>query len=320
MGKKAKLRHEAVVISRRCGGSRRHQQNRHQLIQPLLTYLQVVGSLPDRIKDVDQQCAKEYFRVRVVKGDTPGHLHNIASALRVVLRNAGRDTQDFSNADLSIPPRDRTGKRQPISDSAYISRMNALRIANEGLYHVAKLSRLLGLRTMEALMCGPSLLDWVRALEIGPVTALYVTRGTKNGRHREVEPIFSRVTETQAAVSAAMEFYTLHGALVGIPGDLKTSAYKMRRIYRSVGFRGEYSPHTLRYAYACDKAIELLSQGMTNREVLVRLSRYLGHGDSRYRWIKSVYCRSLIDVFAQNADNMNGAGATIEPTRDSAKQ
>src|ERR1700749_2957092 len=107
MGKKAKLTHEAVAVSRRCGGSRRHQKQRYQLIVSLLEYLQANYRLPDRIKDVETQWIQAYFQSRLANGDEPGHLHNISSALRVILRNAGRTTDDISNARLSIPPRDR---------------------------------------------------------------------------------------------------------------------------------------------------------------------------------------------------------------------
>ncbi len=79
MGKKAKLTHEAVIISRRCGGSRRHQKQRYQLITSLLEFLQANHRLPDRIRDIEADLVREYFRSRLASGDEPGHLHNVSS-------------------------------------------------------------------------------------------------------------------------------------------------------------------------------------------------------------------------------------------------
>lgn len=296
MGKKARLAHEAVVISRRCGGSRRHQKQRHQLLMSLFNFLQANHQLPERIKDIETQCIQEYFQMRKSSGDAPGHLHNIASALRVILRSAGRKTDDISNAKLALTARDRTGKREPIGDEELSVRIAKLRCLDEGLFHAARLSRLLGLRTMEALMCTPSLVEWEKALAEGPNALLRVVRGTKNGRPRDVAPIVARFDETRTAVADARRYGSTKGVLIGPRDDLKSSSYKMRRVYRAGDFCGKYTPHTLRYAYACDKALDLLSQGLDKKSVLICLSGYLGHGDSRYRWIKSVYCRSLRDV------------------------
>ncbi len=56
-----------------------------------------------------------------------------------------------------------------------------------------------------------------------------------------------------------------------------------------VGLTGEYSPHSLRYAWAQDAIRHYLAQGFSEKESLALTATDLGHGDGRGRWVKQVY-------------------------------
>lgn len=56
-----------------------------------------------------------------------------------------------------------------------------------------------------------------------------------------------------------------------------------------VGLKGEFSPHSLRYAWAQDAIRHYLAQGFSEKESLALTATDLGHGDGRGRWVKQVY-------------------------------
>ena len=48
-----------------------------------------------------------------------------------------------------------------------------------------------------------------------------------------------------------------------------------------VGLKGEFSPHSLRYAWAQDAIRHYLAQGFSEKESLALTATDLGHGDGR---------------------------------------
>lgn len=58
-----------------------------------------------------------------------------------------------------------------------------------------------------------------------------------------------------------------------------------------VGLSGNYTPHSLRYAWAQDAIRHYLAQGFSDKEALALTSMDLGHGDGRGRYVVQVYGR-----------------------------
>lgn len=79
-----------------------------------------------------------------------------------------------------------------------------------------------------------------------------------------------------------------NGRLIDKP-DLKTAMDHWHRQAAKVGLTGEFSPHSLRYAWAQDAIRHYLAQGFSEKESLALTATDLGHGDGRGRWVKQVY-------------------------------
>ena len=111
--------------------------------------------------------------------------------------------------------------------------------------------------------------------------------GTKGGR-----PRYTTVLDT-GAVRKALEKALLvadrhNGRLIDKP-DLKMALESWHKQVIKVGLKGEFSPHSLRYAWAQDAIRHYLAQGFSEKESLALTATDLGHGDGRGRWVKQVY-------------------------------
>ncbi|MGH8783289.1 integrase domain-containing protein [Paraburkholderia sp.] len=305
MGIKAKLVHEASIISRRAGGSIRNQTQRYKLASTFFDFLQKRQQLPRRIKEIDEKLLFPFVAMHLGKETGIGHLHNTLAAIRVILRHAGVDIEGVSNKELGVPHRSRIGKKRPYTADELKMLWPRARRKDTGFYHIVRLQYLLGLRSQEALMCGPNLGDWLERLQSQRTNALLpVTRGAKNGRYREISVLKERAEETRSAVSDAYTYCADRSfRFLCATGDLKKARMRLITLYRCTGMIGECSSHALRYTYACEKALELLDEGIDHQKTLRLLSSYLGHGDSRYLWIKSVYCRSIAHRFCAQGNN-----------------
>jgi Integrase len=105
---------------------------------------------------------------------------------------------------------------------------------------------------------------------------------------------------TLVAIHAALVFARTHGGylLVGAKPGLKSARSKYHRLAREVGLVGQHAPHSLRYAYATEKLIELRDGGFNRKEAASRVARFLGHGATRDRYISQVYGRTVIATIA----------------------
>ncbi|MQJ40674.1 DNA-binding protein, partial [Escherichia coli] len=79
-----------------------------------------------------------------------------------------------------------------------------------------------------------------------------------------------------------------NGRLIDKP-DLKMALESWHKQVIKVGLKGEFSPHSLRYAWAQDAIRHYLAQGFSEKESLALTATDLGHGDGRGRWVKQVY-------------------------------
>ncbi|MGH8040453.1 MAG: hypothetical protein ACREPN_00220 [Rudaea sp.] len=81
--------------------------------------------------------------------------------------------------------------------------------------------------------------------------------------------------------------------IVRADGDSPGNLANARGIYAAWCERQELQTHALRYAFAHDQYRRYRAEGFSNREALAALSKDLGHGDGRGRWVKSVYLRGM---------------------------
>jgi Integrase len=135
-------------------------------------------------------------------------------------------------------------------------------------------------------------LEAERLIETGSVS---VTRGTKGGRPRITQVIKSRAEETLMVIRDALLYSRDNGGylIIGAKSDLRSAKSKYHRLVAEFGLKGRYTPHSLRYAYAIDKIIEMRDAGLNRKEAMSLVAQFLGHGDSRNRYISMVYGREV---------------------------
>lgn len=102
----------------------------------------------------------------------------------------------------------------------------------------------------------------------------------------------TQVTDREAVRQAVKEALNIAGErdghLIDKP-DLKSAMDYWHNHLRDAGLTGEYSPHSLRYAWAQDAIRYYEEQGLSHKEALAATSTDLGHGDGRGRYIEQVY-------------------------------
>ena len=217
-------------------------------------------------------------------------LQNDMAALQAVLRQAGRrqvvEHPRLTNKALGVSGASRNGTRRAITPEHYQQVMEKARAEDAGLAAALEIARLMGLRSQEAVQSSLSLKTWLKAIERGE-NRLKVVFGTKGGR-----PRYTTVLDT-GAVRKALEKSLLvadrhNGRLIDKP-DLKMALESWHKQVIKVGLKGEFSPHSLRYAWAQDAIRHYLAQGFSEKESLALTATDLGHGDGRGRWVKQVY-------------------------------
>ncbi len=235
-----------------------------------------------------------YVAERLEQGITLRTLHNEMAAVRVMLRTAERnklaDGERLSNKALGLGGASRDGTRKAITPERYQAVLAILQQKDAGLALTLQLARMMGLRSQEAVQCSQSLKTWATALERGN-EHLTVIFGTKGGRPRQTR-VLDREALTQT-VNRALVVAAIHnGQLIDKP-DLKSAINRWRSQTALAGLKGQYSPHSLRYAWAQDAMHYYRQQGFSNREASALVSMDLGHGDGRGRYVGRVYGKEV---------------------------
>jgi hypothetical protein len=75
---------------------------------------------------------------------------------------------------------------------------------------------------------------------------------------------------------------------------IESAMSKYHRLAKEVGLVGKFAPHSLRYAYVVDKIIELRDAGCNRKEATSLAANFLGHGESRGRYISQVYGKTVV--------------------------
>ncbi|EKM6768474.1 integrase domain-containing protein [Escherichia coli] len=286
------LEREMKNLARQAGGS---HKTVHDRIAMAGRFCERLMELNVQIRYVHHLKAKHieaYIQMRLAQGIQKNTLHNETAAIRKILTQAGREklaqSERISNKSLGLAGVSRNGTRKAITPEYYQQMAEAARLKDAGLAAL-ELTRLMGLRSQEAVRCSGSLKTWREALEKGD-TRLTVVLGTKGGRPRDT------IIQDTGAVKQALDKAIVvaerrNGRLIDA-ASLKQAMKYWRNQTLRMGLTGKYSPHSLRYAWAQDDIRRYLAQGFSEKEALAMVAMDLGHGDGRGRWVKQVYARN----------------------------
>ncbi|CAK6491482.1 hypothetical protein PANNVG_01267 [Pantoea sp. Nvir] len=245
-----------------------------------------------RVEQLKARHVEGYVRERLAQGITKRSLQNEMTAVRCILKQAGRDrlaqSERLNNRSLGLSGASRNGTKLAITPEHYRDVPETARVKDPGMAAALALSRLLGLRSQEAVQSAQSLKTWRQALERGD-TRLSVVFGTKGGRPRETV-ILDAGAVKKALDNALAVAEDRHGRLIDKP-DLKTAMKYWHSQASRLGLTGAYSPPSLRYAWAQDALRHYLAQGFFEQEALAMTAMDLGHGDGRGRYVAQVYGR-----------------------------
>jgi len=256
------LEQEMKRLAQRAGGSHKTVHDRIKLAQRFCERLVLTQNI--QIRRVEQLKARHiegYIRERLTQGITKRSLQNEMAAIRSLLKQAGRDrladNERLSNHSLGLAGASRNGTRQAIPPDYYRHVLEMARIKDPGLAAALELSRLLGLRSQEAVQSAQSLRTWQQALERGD-TRFTVIFGTKGGRLRETI-ILDAGAVRKVLDNALSVAESRHGRLIDKP-DLKSAMKYWHSQASRIGLTGACSPHSLRYAWAQDAIRHYLAQ------------------------------------------------------------
>lgn len=159
-------------LAQLAGGSHKTVHDRIKLAQRFCERLVLAQNV--QIRRVEQLKARHiegYVRERLAQGITKRSLQNEMAAVRCILKQAGRDrlaqSERLNNLSLGLSGASRNGTRRAITPERYCHVLETARAKNPGIAAALELSRLLGLRSQEAVQSAQSLRTWRQALERG---------------------------------------------------------------------------------------------------------------------------------------------------------
>ncbi|MFE8147643.1 integrase domain-containing protein [Brenneria goodwinii] len=286
------LEQEMKTLARQAGGSHKTVHDRMALAQRFCERLLAQNVQIRRVEQLKARHIESYVRERLAQNITKRSLQNEMASIRCLLKQAGRDrlaaSERLSNKSLGLSGASRNGTRQAITAELYWQVLETIRAKDAGMAAALELSRLMGLRSQEAVQCAQSLRTWEQALERDE-SRLTVVFGTKGGRPRETI-ILDAGAVRKALENALAVAESRNGRLIDKP-DLKSAMKYWHGQASRIGLTGAYSPHSLRYAWAQDAIRHYLAQGFSEKEALALVAMDLGHGDGRGRYVAQVYGR-----------------------------
>jgi Integrase len=215
-------------------------------------------------------------------------VQNEMSHLRAALRGAGRAdfAAQMTNAHLGVPAGTRKGTGKEVVADVYAQ---ALARANAATRVYIELQRGLGLRLDELVQSHKDLKVWAKHLEAGR-SFVTIRSGTKGGRIRDTHLTPAGRARALEAVRQAIALASTRptGYLVdSVNGKAATKQVGER--YARIGLTGDNSSHALRRAFAIENFRHYRAEGYGEARALALVSRDLGHGDGRGRWIFNNY-------------------------------
>lgn len=281
---------EMKQLAKQAGGSHKTVHDRIRIADRFSRHLLALNIQVRSIKHLKARHIERYIAARRSQGIAPRTLQNEMAALRSVLHQAGREklmaSDRLTNRALGLGGCSRAGTKCAISSEKYQQSLHEARQLDAGLAAALQLSRVLELRSQEAVQCCASLKTWQKQLSQG-AERLSIVFGTKGGRPRE-----TRILNHQEASNAVNHALSVAGQRNGKlidKSDLKSAMNFWRSATTRIGLTGPYSPHSLRYAWAQDAIRFYLDQGFSRKEANALTSMDLGHGDGRGRYVERVY-------------------------------
>ena len=269
----SKLSSEMKALAKKAGGSFKTVNDRIHITKRFSEHLRALNIQIQRVEQIRVRHIECYIEERLEQDIGLRTLQNDMAALQAVLRQAGR-RQVVEHPRL-------TNKALGVSQV-----MEKARAEDAGLAAALEIARLMGLRSQEAVQSSLSLKTWLKAIERGE-NRLKVVFGTKGGRPRHTTALDTGAVR-KALEKALIVAEQHNGRLIDKP-DLKMALESWHKQVIKVGLKGEFSPHSLRYAWAQDAIRHYLAQGFSEKESLALTATDLGHGDGRGRWVKQVY-------------------------------
>ncbi|EOK0849801.1 integrase domain-containing protein [Escherichia coli] len=286
----SKLSSEMKALAKKAGGSFKTVNDRIHATKRFSQHLRELNIQIQRVEQIKVRHIECYIQERLEQDIGLRTLQNEMAALRSVLRLAGRrqvvEHPRLTNKALGLSGASRNGTRRAITPEHYEKVMENARAQDAGLAAAVEIARLMGLRSQEAVQSSQSLKTWLRAISRGE-TRLKVVFGTKGGRPRYTTLLDAGAVR-KAVENALPIARQRNGRLIDKP-DLKTALESWHKQAIKAGLKGEFSPHSLRYAWAQDAIRHYLAQGFSEKESLALTATDLGHGDGRGRWVKQVY-------------------------------
>jgi Integrase len=298
MSRRTESIHSVVVATSKIGGARKTKEQRELICKNFIGWCFKHGYLFNSISEVTLLMLQDYFKAIRDEGVSVATQHNRLSAILKVIKMLRREPvlEGISAKTVGLKPRNRSGTKLPIPDDFFqtaLERAASLEKPEPGFVIALKLQRLLGHRGLESLMCVADLEKY--ALEAVEVLNVPINRGTKGGRKRVTTIIQSKALETLIVIREALGFMRSNGGYLIVCGKngIESAMSKYHRLAKDVGLVGKFAPHSLRYAYVVDKIIELRDAGFNRAEATSLAANYLGHGDSRGRYISMIYGQTV---------------------------
>lgn len=284
-----RIRNELVKIATSAGGSFKTVNDRQNIANRIAELLKRNNVQITTIAHLKSKHIEDYISLRLASGMTKRTIQNEMAAIRVILRVANRidlaDSKRISNSSLGISGASRKGAHKAMPDDMFESLIKTLEQENRGVMACVLLERHLGLRGEEAVQSCKSLKTWKKQLELGD--RVRVIFGTKGGKARDTRVV--SVEKALAAVDFGLDcIRESNGRLIDKP-NLKVAMHRYSNLLRKTGCKGEFSPHSLRYAFVVDRVNKYLEEGYSSEESFAMTSLDIGHGDGRGRYVKQIY-------------------------------
>ncbi len=299
MSRKSQAKHSIFVANSRTGGARITKTQSKLIGDRFVEWCFKNNYFFNSITDATQEMLAAYMQYLKMQGISVATQHNCLSSIRRAMKslNCDPNVKGITAKELGLAPRSRVGTKMPIPDNLFEEVIKrACELSEPGFVIALKLQRLLGLRGLESMMVVSSLEKF--ALEANQVIkgGVSISDGTKGGRQRVTMIIQNKAPETLQTILEALLFMRRHNGFLieGGKSGLKSAISKYHRLAKQVGLVGQYAPHSLRYAFCKDMLIELHDLGYNRKEATSLVANYLGHGDSRGRYVSMVYGKTVV--------------------------
>ncbi len=285
------IREDLVTLATKAGGGNKTVIDRQNMAGRFADFLKDKNIQIKEVEHLKSKHIESYIQSRLDDGIGKRTMQNEMSGFRVILREGGRDlladSERISNKSLGISGASRNGTHRAMPNDMFSALVERLELVDRDVSACAQIERYLGLRSEEAVQADKSLASWEKQLIQGDVVR--VIYGTKGGRSRDTRVV--DVPKALEAVRNAQKRTKMNGGRIIDKPDLKSAMDHHAYAMRSNGCKDEYSPHSLRYAFACDRVEAYKAQGYSHKDALAQTSQDLGHGDGRGRYIQQVYMR-----------------------------